>query len=338
MKKRIFSALLVLAMLFTLMPTAFAEGPYQIMAVTPDTAAPGGTVNVKFTLPEGIDTAGNFTIRVLFDNSQLEVTKITAPLFLNTIDGDGNPAITTIAKIDVSGANEQGLLSCGAFYDYNTIEVAGVTVLEATLKVKEGASGTAAFTYEVFEIAITDDVDGSTQYIVQKEDVAPPPSITITDMATEYAITVTDGTATVGGSPATTAAEGEEVTITANAAPEGKEFNKWEVVSESVALTDETNETTTFIMPAEEVEIKATYKDIPAATYTVSFDANGGTGSMADVTDVSGEYTLPACGFTAPEGQRFKGWATSAQHRKDNDSKAGQPAPAEQLLKAVKSQ
>ena len=35
--------------------------------------------------------------------------------------------------------------------------------------------------------------------------------------------------------------------------------------------------------------------------YTVSFDANGGSGSMAAVNVVSGNsYTLPGCGFTAP--------------------------------------
>mgnify|MGYP002601378441 CR=1 FL=1 len=51
----------------------------------------------------------------------------------------------------------------------------------------------------------------------------------------------------------------------------------------------------------------------PPATYTVSFDANGGTGTMAAVTGVSaGAYTLPANGFTAPDGKRFVGWATSA--------------------------
>ena len=49
----------------------------------------------------------------------------------------------------------------------------------------------------------------------------------------------------------------------------------------------------------------------PVTTYTVSFDANGGTGTMAAVTGISGSYTLPACTFTAPEGQQFKGWATS---------------------------
>ena len=58
----------------------------------------------------------------------------------------------------------------------------------------------------------------------------------------------------------------------------------------------------------------ATYKPkgTTPTTYTVSFDANGGTGTMANVTGVSGEYMLPANGFTAPAGKQFKGWATSA--------------------------
>ena len=40
----------------------------------------------------------------------------------------------------------------------------------------------------------------------------------------------------------------------------------------------------------------------------VSFDANGGTGEMAAVEAEKGEYTLPACGFTAPGTKDFGGW------------------------------
>ena len=48
-------------------------------------------------------------------------------------------------------------------------------------------------------------------------------------------------------------------------------------------------------------------------TYTVSFDANGGTGSKAAVEGVNGAYTLPdSTGLTAPEGKAFAGWALSA--------------------------
>ena len=45
--------------------------------------------------------------------------------------------------------------------------------------------------------------------------------------------------------------------------------------------------------------------------YTISFDANGGSGSMDAVTVVSGSCTLPECDFTAPEGLQFVGWAAS---------------------------
>ena len=41
---------------------------------------------------------------------------------------------------------------------------------------------------------------------------------------------------------------------------------------------------------------------------TVTFDANGGTGEMAAVKADKGEYTLPACGFTAPADKAFGGW------------------------------
>lgn len=42
---------------------------------------------------------------------------------------------------------------------------------------------------------------------------------------------------------------------------------------------------------------------------TVSFDANGGTGTMASVQVQKGKkYTLPSCGFTAPAGKQFSTW------------------------------
>lgn len=43
-------------------------------------------------------------------------------------------------------------------------------------------------------------------------------------------------------------------------------------------------------------------------SYTVSFNANNGTGTMTDVTNVFGYYELPSCGFTAPSGKEFAGW------------------------------
>ena len=87
----------------------------------------------------------------------------------------------------------------------------------------------------------------------------------------KYAVTVNSGSA-----DATTAAQGNKVTITADPAPTGKEFDKWEVVSPAgLTLADATKETTTFTMPANNVEVTAKYKETPAVTYTIIMGADG---------------------------------------------------------------
>ena len=137
--------------------------------------------------------------------------------------------------------------------------------------------------------------------------------------AIEYNVTVTGGTASVGaGTPITKATMGTTVTLTAGAAPSGQMFDKW--VVNGVVVADANSATTTFTMPANNVTAQATYKDIPVVTYTVTFDANGGTGNMADATGISGEYTLPENGFTAPDGKQFKAWSVGGVEKAVGDT------------------
>ena len=61
------------------------------------------------------------------------------------------------------------------------------------------------------------------------------------------------------------------------------------------------------------ITIKAMFFSTYAIGYTlertVSFNANGGTGTIASVIVNEGtKYTLPACSFTAPVGKLFKAW------------------------------
>ncbi len=117
-----------------------------------------------------------------------------------------------------------------------------------------------------------------------------------------------DGNGTASASPAK-AVVGTEITLTATP-NEGYHFKEWEVMSGGVTIENDK-----FTMPDSDVEVKAIFEeDAPPvpAEYTVRFNANGGDGTMEDVTGVSGSYTLPACGFTEPEGKQFKGWSTSA--------------------------
>ena len=126
---------------------------------------------------------------------------------------------------------------------------------------------------------------------------------------TEYAITVTDGKATVDAdTKISKAAEGTKVTLTANAAPTDKVFDKWvvEYGSASITLANATSETTTFEMPAGEVIVKATYKDKPVTTYTVTFDSNGGSAVTAQSIEAGQKATKPA--DPTKDGYDFKGW------------------------------
>ena len=84
---------------------------------------------------------------------------------------------------------------------------------------------------------------------------------------------------------------------------DGYTFKEWNTKQDGTGTTV----TTSTIFNAN----TTVYAQWTAATYTVSFDANGGTDTMADVTGVSGNYTLPENGFTAPAGMQFKGWAKS---------------------------
>ena len=98
--------------------------------------------------------------------------------------------------------------------------------------------------------------------------------------ATEYAVTVTGGTASASGNAITSAAAGVEITVTA-IIPDGKVFDKWVVKSGGVTLADAASAVTTFTMPANDVALAASYKDAPVATYSLMTQVNGGHGTIS---------------------------------------------------------
>ena len=85
-------------------------------------------------------------------------------------------------------------------------------------------------------------------------------------------------------------------------APDGKEFDKWEIEGVQKAVGDS-------ITVKTNTTVKAIWKDKPVVTHTITFESNGGTGVMPKVTKNADEtYTLPECEFTAPENQEFDTW------------------------------
>ena len=88
--------------------------------------------------------------------------------------------------------------------------------------------------------------------------------------------------------------------------PEGKEFAGWLAENGKVYPAGD------IVYSTGDSVLKATWKDTEAAEITITFDPNGGTGTMQPMKVKSGEaFFLPECAFTPPEGKEFAGWLAS---------------------------
>ena len=117
---------------------------------------------------------------------------------------------------------------------------------------------------------------------------------------TKYEIYVVDGT-----KDKEVAKAGETINITANPAPTGKVFDKWtcETAGVTIEFASATSSTTTFEMPAANIEIKAHFRDIEEAP-SIEIKVEGGTGAG---TYKEGDSVTVTANEPA-EGKVFKGW------------------------------
>ena len=130
-----------------------------------------------------------------------------------------------------------------------------------------------------------------------------------------YDVTVKKGTATPSF-----AKEGTEITINADFIP-GRKFECWDVLSANVTLADKNNRTTTFNMPAGEVQVEAKYKALQSITVNKgTYTVNGATTTEA----VKGDKIV-ATANPAPEGEKFVGWDVVGVEGLTNEQKAASP-------------
>ena len=130
-----------------------------------------------------------------------------------------------------------------------------------------------------------------------------------------YDVSVIKGTATPSF-----AKEGTEITIEAAERP-GYRFERWDVPSANVTLADKNNRTTTFNMPAGNVEVEAKYKMLQSITVNDgTYTVNGETTTEA----VKGDKIV-ATANPAPEGEKFVGWDVVGVDGLTNEQKAASP-------------
>ena len=230
------------------LPTGLSIHPDTgVISGTPSAATAAGSAMITVTDNDGFEESilvsfgAVSAIPVTFTASQTGGTS-------GTDDSTGivitfSAAVTGLDAGDITVTNGTGSVTVG------TLSGSGTTwTLILTAVAAEGDVTVSIGDFGDFEVTTV-----SQEVAVYKDTYVPP---------TTYAVSVANGT----GSASHEA--GQTVTITADAAPEGKVFDKWTTTTAGVTFADANSATTTFVMPAGAVSVTATYKDAPVDDVT----------------------------------------------------------------------
>ena len=128
------------------------------------------------------------------------------------------------------------------------------------------------------------------------EEDAPP-------VPTEFTITVTSGGNGTASASHAKAVAGTEIRLTATPKT-GYHFKEWQVISGGVTITNNK-----FLMPNDNVEVKAIFEKNAPTEFTITFDGNGGTPSVGSMTTTN--QKLPSLPSASRSGSySFDDWYT----------------------------
>ena len=272
-----------------------------------------GTVKIAPTittesLPDGeVGTAYSQTLVATGDPTiTWNVTSDTLPagLTLDTKTGtiSGTPTTANTYNFTVTATNDSGNDSKEftlTIDQQGTIHVTSVSLDKTSLELTEGGTGTLIATVEpnnatnrnvTWESSNTSvaTVDanglvtavsaGTATITATAEDGRKTATCTVTVKPAEYTVTVlADGNGSASASPATAEA-GTTVTLTADP-DNGWRFSRWEVVEGDVTITGNR-----FIMPAENVTVRAVFSPIVNIPDTYDIDLIVGEGGEAKLS------------------------------------------------------
>ena len=184
---------------------------------------------------------------ITFADASAKTTTFTMPSSAVTITANYQ-AVTPTHRITVSNGTINGSAT-----DLTVDEGTQVTITANPNPQGQAFSGwsitdasdnsvaSTALGIDAYSSTITVTVNQSLNFLAQYEGV-------------QYNLNVKKGSADYQSAVA-----GTVVTITADDAPDGKEFDYWEVQSGNVSLSNAYRESTTFVMPASDVTVKAHY-------------------------------------------------------------------------------
>ena len=224
----------------------------------------------EYKVGDSYTVLGDTEIKALWENSVITPTTYTV-----TVSNDGNGTGTATPSTAAAGTEIRLTATPNKGYHFKEWEVmsGGVTIENNKFTMPNDNVEVKA----IFE-----------------EDAPPAP--------TEFTITVkTDGNGTASASHAK-AVVGTEIRLTATP-NKGYHFKEWEVISGGVTITNNK-----FLMPNDNVEVKAIFEKDAPTEFTITFDGNGGTPSVGSMTTTNQKLSsLPGASRSK---HSFNGWYT----------------------------
>lgn len=296
--------------------------PEQVNIVTEGNTVSGASVTWNTTTPAG----GSYEPSELTEQTVILTGTVTCP---DSIDDNGIPLTTTIT-ITISAAGIVGAPTAnptaGTYAENQSVtftsSTEGATIYyttdgsEPTITGGVPAGTTAVYTAPIAVTGTEGQSITTTIKAIAVKDRMQNSSVetftyTIQIPVSKYEVTVTNG------SGSGNYAQGSTVTITANTAPNGQRFKEWTIESGNITLASSTSDTTTFVMPAGAVSVKANYEAIPTpVSYKILDGANSdwkqnteetitirGNGDFSKFVGVKIDgNTIDAKNYTAKEG------------------------------------
>ena len=296
--------------------------PATVNIVTEGNTESSAPVTWNTTAP----ASGSYEPSVLTQQTVTLNGTVTCP---DSIDDNGVPLTTTIT-ITISAAGIVGAptvnLAAGTYTENQSVTLTssteGATIYyttdgsEPTITGGVPAGTTAVYTAPIAVTGTEGKSITTTIKAIAVKDRMQNSSVekftyTIQIPVPKYEVNVTNG------SGSGNYAQGSTVTITANTAPNGQRFKDWSIESGNITLASSTSDTTTFVMPAEAVRVKANYEAIPTpVSYKILDGANSdwkqnteetitirGNGDFPKFVGVKIDgNTIDAKNYTAKEG------------------------------------
>ena len=296
--------------------------PATVNIVTEGNTESSAPVTWNTTAP----ASGSYEPSVLTQQTVTLNGTVTCP---DSIDDNGVPLTTTIT-ITISAAGIVGAptvnLAAGTYTENQSVTLTssteGATIYyttdgsEPTITGSVPAGTTAVYTAPIAVTGTEGESITTTIKAIAVKDRMQNSSVekftyTIQIPVPKYEVNVTNG------SGSGNYAQGSTVTITANTAPNGQRFKDWSIESGNITLASSTSDTTTFVMPAEAVRVKANYEAIPTpVSYKILDGANSdwkqnteetitirGNGDFSKFVGVKIDgNTIDAKNYTAKEG------------------------------------